>query len=72
MGVASGMPAKASWLPLLLEELPEDAHWQAICIGRTDVWDVHQKTAELGGHFGAVSKIRSIYRMERKRLETVH
>ena len=50
MGVASGMPAKASWLPLLLEELPEGADWQAIAIGRSEVWDVHQATAELGGH----------------------
>ena len=50
MGVASGMPAKASWLPLLLEELPEGAHWQAIAIGRQEVWEVHRKTAELGGH----------------------
>ena len=50
MGVASGMPAKADWLPLLLEELPEGAHWQAIAIGRQEVWDVHRRTAELGGH----------------------
>ena len=50
MGVASGMPAKASWLPLLVEEMPEGAHWQAILIGRGDVWDVHRKAAELGGH----------------------
>lgn len=50
MGVASGMPAKASWLPLLLEELPEGAHWQAIAIGRSEVWEVHRRTAELGGH----------------------
>ena len=50
MGVASGMPAKASWLPLLLEELPVGAHWQSIVIGREDVWPVHRKTAELGGH----------------------
>ena len=34
MGVASGMPAKASWLPLLLEELPAGALWQSIVIGR--------------------------------------
>ena len=39
MGVASGMPAKKSWLPLLLEELPEGADWQSIVIGRTEVWD---------------------------------
>jgi 3-keto-5-aminohexanoate cleavage enzyme len=50
MGVASGMPAKAAWLPLLIEELPKEAHWQAIVIGRQEVWDVHRRTAELGGH----------------------
>ncbi len=50
MGVASGMPAKASWLPLLVDEMPEGAHWQAIVIGREDVWAVHRATAELGGH----------------------
>jgi uncharacterized protein (DUF849 family) len=50
MGVASGMPAKASWLPLLLDELPEGARWQAIVIGRQEIWDVHRATAELGGN----------------------
>jgi len=50
MGVASGMPAKASWLPLLLEELPPEAVWQTIVIGRDDVWAVHRRSAELGGH----------------------
>ncbi|MGM0574396.1 MAG: 3-keto-5-aminohexanoate cleavage protein [Myxococcota bacterium] len=50
MGVASGMPAKAEWLPLLIEEMPEGAHWQTIAIGRGEVWDVHRRTAELGGH----------------------
>lgn len=50
MGVASGMPAKAAWLPLLVDELPENADWQAIVIGRTEVWDVHRRTAELGGN----------------------
>lgn len=49
MGVASGMPAKASWLPLLVEELPPKAEWQAIVIGRDEVWAVHRRTAELGG-----------------------
>ena len=49
MGVASGMPAKAAWLPLLLEEMVAGTHWQAIVIGRQEVWDVHRKTAELGG-----------------------
>ena len=50
MGVASGMPAKAAWLPLLIDELPENAEWQAIVIGRSEVWDVHRRTAELGGN----------------------
>ncbi|MCB9728611.1 MAG: 3-keto-5-aminohexanoate cleavage protein [Deltaproteobacteria bacterium] len=50
MGVASGMPARADWLPLLLDELPAGAHWQAIAIGREEVWDVHRRAAELGGH----------------------
>jgi len=50
MGVDSGMPANPSWLPLLIDELPEGAHWQAIAIGRAEVWDVHRRTAELGGH----------------------
>ena len=50
MGVASGMPAKAAWLPLLIEELPPGAHWQSIAIGRQEVWDVHRATARLGGN----------------------
>jgi 3-keto-5-aminohexanoate cleavage enzyme len=49
MGVASGMPAKASWLPLLVDEMPEGSYWQSIVIGRTEVWDVHRATAESGG-----------------------
>jgi len=44
------MPAKPSWLPLLLEEMPTNSHWQTIAIGRKEVWDVHQLTCELGGH----------------------
>ena len=50
MGVASGMPAKPAWLPLLIEELPEGAHWQVIGIGREEVWPLHRRAAELGGH----------------------
>lgn len=50
MGVASGMPAKAAWLPLLIDELPPEAHWQVIAIGRQDIWELHRKCAELGGH----------------------
>lgn len=50
MGVASGMPAKASWLPLLIEEMSQNMKWQVIAIGREEVWSLHQKAAELGGH----------------------
>lgn len=49
MGVASGMPAKASWLPLLVEELLPGSHWQVIGIGREEVWPLHRACAELGG-----------------------
>lgn len=50
MGVASGMPAKADWLPLLIDELNPDTKWQVIAIGREDIWPLHRRTAELGGH----------------------
>ncbi len=50
MGVASGMPAKPEWLPLLVGEMPDDFKWQTIAIGRQEVWAVHRRTAELGGH----------------------
>jgi 3-keto-5-aminohexanoate cleavage enzyme len=33
MGVASGMPAKPEWLPLLANELAPGTHWQVIAIG---------------------------------------
>ncbi|MFP4599025.1 MAG: 3-keto-5-aminohexanoate cleavage protein [Persicimonas sp.] len=49
-GVASGMPARADLLPILVDLLPDGAHWQSIVIGRDEVWDLHRKTAEMGGH----------------------
>ena len=49
-GVESGMPAREDLLPILLDEMPDDVHWQSILIGRDEIWDVHRKTAELGGH----------------------
>ena len=49
-GVASGMPARADLLPILIDEMPEDAPWQSIVIGRQEVWSVHRRTAELGGN----------------------
>lgn len=50
MGVESGMPAKAGWLPLLLAELEPGTQWQTIGIGREEVWKLHRATAELGGN----------------------
>jgi uncharacterized protein (DUF849 family) len=50
MGVESGMPAKAEWLPLLLAELEPGMQWQTIGIGREEVWKLHRATAELGGN----------------------
>jgi uncharacterized protein (DUF849 family) len=49
MGVESGMPNKAAWLPLLLEEMIAGTHWQVIGIGRQEVWDLHKACARLGG-----------------------
>ncbi len=50
MGVASGMPAKPEWLPLLIAEMTPGTHWQTIAIGREEVWPLHKRTAELGGN----------------------
>jgi uncharacterized protein (DUF849 family) len=50
MGVASGMPAKPEWLPLIVREMPQGAHWQVIAVGRKEVWDLHRKCVELGGN----------------------
>ena len=50
MGVSSGMPADADLLELLTRYVPEGSPWQSTVIGRADVWAVHRRTAELGGH----------------------
>jgi uncharacterized protein (DUF849 family) len=49
MGVASGMPCDANLLALLPGYAPQGAIWQTTLIGRTEIWPVHQKTADLGG-----------------------
>jgi 3-keto-5-aminohexanoate cleavage enzyme len=49
MGVASGMPCDAQLLPLLPKYAPANAVWQTTLIGRSEIWPVHQLTAELGG-----------------------
>ena len=50
MGVSSGMPADVRLLEMLQDYLVPDCNWQTTVIGRQEVWDIHQKTAELGGH----------------------
>ena len=50
MGVDSGMPADTELLPLLLKYLPGANPWQTTLIGRQEIWPVHQRAAELGGH----------------------
>lgn len=49
MGVASGMPVDAALLEIVQGYLMDGAHWQTTLIGRSEVWDVHQRSAELGG-----------------------
>jgi uncharacterized protein (DUF849 family) len=50
MGVASGMPAKPEWLPLLAAEMTEGTHYQVIAVGRKEIWNLHRKCVELGGN----------------------
>ena len=50
MGVASGMPADPELLPILLKLKLPDAHWQVTAIGRAEIWPLHQRCADLGGH----------------------
>ncbi|MBX7148305.1 3-keto-5-aminohexanoate cleavage protein [bacterium] len=50
MGVDSGMPCDPEWLPLLLKLVKPGTHWQVTAIGREEIWPLHQRTAELGGH----------------------
>lgn len=50
MGVASGMPVDADLLEIVMKYLKPQANWQTTLIGREEIWPVHRKTAELGGH----------------------
>ena len=49
MGVASGMPTDADLLELLLKYRKPNTTWELTAIGRAEIWDVHQRAAELGG-----------------------
>lgn len=50
MGVASGMSTNPDLLPILIDLAPKDARWQVTAIGRAEIWDLHRRAAELGGH----------------------
>jgi uncharacterized protein (DUF849 family) len=50
MGVESGMPADTDLLPILQKLALPGAPWQVTAIGRAEIWPLHQRTAELGGH----------------------
>ncbi|MBI5117772.1 3-keto-5-aminohexanoate cleavage protein [Candidatus Poribacteria bacterium] len=50
MGVASGQPAKPEWVPLLKNEMLPGSHWQVICVGRKEVWDLQRKALAEGGN----------------------
>jgi len=49
MGVASGQPARAEYLPLLKDEMLPGTHWQVIAVGRQEIWHLHRRALELGG-----------------------
>lgn len=49
MGVASGMPVDPRLLELLQGYMTPGAFWQATLIGRAEIWETHQKAADLGG-----------------------
>jgi len=50
MGVASGMPADPELLPILIKLKLTDAKFQVTAIGRAEIWPLHRRCAELGGH----------------------
>jgi 3-keto-5-aminohexanoate cleavage enzyme len=50
MGVESGMPADPDLLAILLRLIVADAPWQVTAVGRAEVWPLHRRAAELGGH----------------------
>ena len=50
MGVESGMPADPALLPILTKLIIAGAAWQVTAIGRANIWALHARAAELGGH----------------------
>lgn len=50
MGVASGMPSNPDLLPILESLTLPDSLWSVTAIGRAEIWPLHRRTAERGGH----------------------
>lgn len=50
MGVQSGMPTDPQLLPILLRLIVPGSNWQVTAIGRKEIWPLHRRCAELGGH----------------------
>jgi len=52
MGVESGMPVRLDLLPILIDEMPDKAHFQVIATGpnHQEIWRVHRATIEQGGN----------------------
>jgi 3-keto-5-aminohexanoate cleavage enzyme len=50
MGVESGMPADPDLLAILKKLTIAGAPWQVTAIGRAEIWPLHRRAAELGGH----------------------
>lgn len=50
MGVESGMPADPDLLPILQRQIMPGSPWQVTAIGRGNIWPLHRRAAELGGH----------------------
>jgi 3-keto-5-aminohexanoate cleavage enzyme len=50
MGVESGMPADPDLLPILQKLILAGSPWQVTAIGRAEIWPLHRRAAELGGH----------------------
>jgi 3-keto-5-aminohexanoate cleavage enzyme len=44
------MPADPDLLPILKKLTIAGAPWQVTAIGRAEIWPLHRRTAELGGH----------------------
>ena len=50
MGVSSGMPSDPDLLPILKRLTLGGSPWQVTAIGREEIWPLHRRAAELGGH----------------------